>query len=653
MLTSSSASVLLARDTEDVDFADEMVVDEVEEVMQENPFTPPSPYASSTHVGPHPTVFTAQGQDSLTTGLHLPSQSIPDCRTSTLIHTAQRGGFGYGGRGGRGRGGRTDMGDKGGGFIQVLLAGVSRTVSAGCEGERVVLARQGNESDKTSTNTRETLVRAECSNEGSLGKGASVVGGPRVPSRGLACDGNLSYRDLEPDNEEAGSEEAGSKGRTSRYQGSDSGIEALACLDVGVTLHGQQQPERLNQLGEGSSSHTIDTGGQREPERKGACVDTEADESGGSSDEGIPVLSPFPDYASQWTKGPYKDCRGALVARAYIQAQTIGWNEWSEHEFRSIGSMLLCSIPDSILIDVIQGDLGTYQDSAANKALFSTGSAWIRRSFDDAPNVYAVLLVDTAGRSSLSSDACAQVIPVLRRYTELPTTDDAINEAVSIDNAFKQTGIKTERKHIRNGRHRFLWSARKGNKEGKRHARRIAIVRWFCDALEERVQKDKVLPLYYYGYAFNFQKQIIAHDEVEASSFLIQLVGSICQVLWPEKYSTVRFPIFFANSAEEAKIGDALLTLLGHGLAETGTGYVVHQPGINCASADMKERRGDEIFTMWRQCKEFRLELGYYSNARDRDLVILGRIRSNQAEIAAREQARTKEEKEKLVALKA
>jgi hypothetical protein len=365
---------------------------------------------------------------------------------------------------------------------------------------------------------------------------------------------------------------------------------------------------------------------------------TEGEEGEGASDyefvEDLPGLLPHPDYASMWCEGSYRGSRAALVARAYHHARQLGWTDVEQDNFRQIGTEILCSIPTDVLSDLIFGNIASRAIKNGNNSLFAADTRWLQQSEINAPCVYVNLLMDKNG-THIPRELMS-ILTVMRRYATVPKADDdaAINEAVAVDNAFKMTGIKAERKHIRAGRHRFLWKAGKSSKLGVRRTNRLTVLQQFCDGVtaQARLRHQPTLPLQYFGYAFNFAKRAKSHQSGEGSSFLMQPLKHICEVLWPGVYRLMAYPVFFVCDSEEAKLGEVLLTLLGHGLAETGRGMAIHQPGINNASADMRGWDGSAMNNLWASCKEFRENMGIFKAGLANELKLLQRPTEGEAQ---------------------
>jgi hypothetical protein len=357
-----------------------------------------------------------------------------------------------------------------------------------------------------------------------------------------------------------------------------------------------------------------------------------ADESESSIDE-MPQLSPTPDYISLWTTGPYRGSRAALAARAYIHARELGWTTLDAARFKQIGAMILCSMPFPILDALVRGNLARLQRLDKTR-WYSDNSDLLAQGDKEAPVVYAVLIVDKHTGKHVPRVRLAEVARVIRRYVQVATDpeDSSIDEAVLVDNAYRMPShAATEREHIWAGRHRFLWQANKKGGGGKRQVKRITIIQSFCAALENKCRENKsvTLPLQYIGYALCYSTRTPAHTRGEGSSFLLQLVRHVLQMLYPNEYDVEAYPVFFACSAEEARVGEQLLTLVGHGLAESGRGLGVHPAGINNASADLKGRSVEEADRIWRECREFRDEMGWFAHALEKEVEVLARINKN------------------------
>lgn len=110
----------------------------------------------------------------------------------------------------------------------------------------------------------------------------------------------------------------------------------------------------------------------------------------------------------------------------------------------------------------------------------------------------------------------------------------------------------------------------------------------------------------------------------------MKLVELVLQILYLNVYTVEAYPIFSACSAEGASVGEQLLTLLGHGFADSGRGLGVHPSGINTASADMLDLSAAESTRIWRACARFRKEQDVLPGNVRYDLRNLARINAAQ-----------------------
>jgi hypothetical protein len=274
---------------------------------------------------------------------------------------------------------------------------------------------------------------------------------------------------------------------------------------------------------------------------------------------------------------------------------------------------------------------------------YNDDSPLFTRGQKEAPVVYTVLKVDKTTGKHVPQVHLLALAKVLRNYTKIATnSDDAfIDEAVEIDNAFHTPAQPaTQRKHIKAGRHKFLWQASKTGSGGKRKVKRIAVLQRFC-----KKPGPATVPLHYVGYALCFNQRTPAHAKGAGSSFLLQLVRHSLQMLYPNKYGVEAYPVFYACDAQEARIGEQLITLVGHGLADSGRGLGIHPAGINNSSADLANRTLEEGKKMWDDCEAFRAELGWFDAGLEREEMSLLRIDEEEDETAKRQQ-------EQLAALK-
>jgi hypothetical protein len=392
------------------------------------------------------------------------------------------------------------------------------------------------------------------------------------------------------------------------------------------TRQADEEPERFQRV---MTELEVD---QQDVEDK--LVDSDAESS---SDE-MQELCLTPDYAQLYMDNhPYQYSRAALVARAYAHARQLGWIALEADKFRQIGTEILCSMPDLILRALVAGNLAQVQRDD-EWGCYGENSALLGRGEHEVPCVYAVFVVSSDG-GHVPQEQLRKVAEVLRRYvrTTSDPNDPCIDEAVAVDNAYRTPSVQpTQRKHIRAGRHRFLWQVNRKRTGGKRKRGPITVIEQFCKAVEHVCEQEegRTLPLHYIGYAHCFAKRTPAHAKGSGSSFLLQLVKHVLQMLYPGEYSLEAFPIFFACDAERTRIGEQLLTLVGHGLAHSGQGLGIHPAGINNASANMSHRSAEEEKKIWTACKEFREGLPWFMNGVREELAHLASIKAERDEDA-------------------
>jgi hypothetical protein len=367
-----------------------------------------------------------------------------------------------------------------------------------------------------------------------------------------------------------------------------------------------------------------------------------------SSDDEVPELRTTPDYVALWTTGPYRGCRTALAARAYIHARELGWTNLDAATFKQNAAVILCSMPTVVLNQLIKGNLAQLR---RRHNWYSESSALLARGDKEAPVVYASLLVDKETGDHVSRVRLAEVAKVLRRYVTVAAdpNDPSVDEAVSVDNAYRMPShATTRRKHIRAGRHRFLWQA-SADGVGKRKAKRIAVIQSFCDAVERNCKRytTKTLPLQYIGYALCISTRTPAHAKGEGSSFLLQLVRHVLQMLYPGQYDLESYPVFFACDAEETILGERLLTLLGHGLAASGRGLGIHSAGLNASSADMGNCSAEDVTRIWSECRAFRRYRGWFADSMKNEAEVIAHIEANQDDDYKRQAEKLKELEQK------
>ncbi|KAF2875538.1 hypothetical protein BDV95DRAFT_277582 [Massariosphaeria phaeospora] len=296
----------------------------------------------------------------------------------------------------------------------------------------------------------------------------------------------------------------------------------------------------------------------------------------------------------------------------------------------------MLSIPSPVMHELIDGNMAYAveqshagdEDEGLLKKLYAEESPWMAQASLDAPVVYAAMLVNDQGHSPTPIQ-WKQTTTWLRRYCRYPH-EPYLDRLVAIDNAFQG---KAERNDLRAGRHKFLWKHGETGQESERMPGRAKEVLLFCDVFDKALALHPPdVPLvkapYYFGYAFNYIKEHRNHLANHASSFLLQLVRHILQVLFPGRYSLRVFPICFTTSGRESKYAELVLSCVGDGLAYTGGGYGVHAPGLHNSSSEPAGWLAVDATRFWREKVAFRKEFGIYGKQRDHEMKLLkkGRI---------------------------
>jgi len=312
----------------------------------------------------------------------------------------------------------------------------------------------------------------------------------------------------------------------------------------------------------------------------------------------------------------------AAATLAHTQASNMGstvTHDIGLCEFRNLSRNILWSMPEQVLRSIVSGNLAVAAQ-AELADLFDEESEWSLEGTVDAPAIYVVILADEQGLSPRPSEL-RQVVETLRRYVSDEHRDR--DDVMTIDNALG--GGRSTRQQIEQGHQRFLHKEVDGRR--RRIRGRSDVVIQFCDALDERLHTieragwgDVPLerPLMYGGYALRYIYRVRQHDHGD-SSFLMQLVRSVCQVLFPEKFNLRPFPVCFLAVDREVTIGELLFTQLANSFSWSGGGFNVHPPGINNSSVAGK---GSDF---WNERREFRVHMYFWSDAENVEGPILKR----------------------------
>lgn len=92
----------------------------------------------------------------------------------------------------------------------------------------------------------------------------------------------------------------------------------------------------------------------------------------------------------------------------------------------------------------------------------------------------------------------------------------------------------------------------------------------------------------------------------------MQLVRHTLEYLEPGEWNMDAYPMFYACSADETKVGEQLITLLSHSLATRGEGLVIHPPGQNNATAELRDLSREAQEDHWSGWTEFRNSCVFY-----------------------------------------
>jgi hypothetical protein len=96
----------------------------------------------------------------------------------------------------------------------------------------------------------------------------------------------------------------------------------------------------------------------------------------------------------------------------------------------------------------------------------------------------------------------------------------------------------------------------------------------------------------------------------------MQLIKSVCIVLFKDQFSWEQFPICFLVHDEEIRLAELLLTYIANSFSWEGGGVNSHQPGINNSSADMSERSVADAREFWKDRVTFRQHQGFWEKSR-------------------------------------
>jgi hypothetical protein len=346
-----------------------------------------------------------------------------------------------------------------------------------------------------------------------------------------------------------------------------------------------------------------------------SSIQTDEVENDGSEDEEYGNFGPAKKY--RYDKALRAGCIvvAQLAWRHTRELQhPLAGETMHEREWKLNGRNILWSMYAPVREAIINGNLAEEflnTHRLEPLVLFDQASEWMRESRGDAPVIYLIGLVsrDNGGTSPTPSEL-RQVIRLLQQY--MSGEAKHIKRAIEVDAALAAQPRSTAA-DIKNGHQYYLCKRKAGPR--RRVATRKGEVLAFCKALEERLDSlpknaentPLEKPLQYIGYAFNYMKRMAQHMHGE-SSYLIHLVNSVCQVLFPGKYNLEPFPVCFLAANSEVRLAELLLTMLADSFATNGGGFNIHMPGLNNSSADMGAWSVADAADFWAEREKFREE---------------------------------------------
>tara|TARA_R110002003_G_scaffold207_3_gene15993 strand:+ start:8702 stop:10321 length:1620 start_codon:yes stop_codon:yes gene_type:complete len=294
-----------------------------------------------------------------------------------------------------------------------------------------------------------------------------------------------------------------------------------------------------------------------------------------------------------------------LSALAFRQAGKRQWTiaaRMGETKWRAIAVPLLCSISSALLMQLLHGQRLTESRDLRQQ------QKWDDNSRTEAPVIYARMFCDITTGQSLTNAQMRAVLHRLRLYIKTDLTDEECDLVKAVDDKALRNG-NTDRS-IRLGRRHFFGVR---NLSPEWHQRR-AIVEIFCRECEK--QMEGVVPheyfrmLYYIGYALVFSKRMEQHRSPDGqTSWFMHLFLAVCKAVHADSDAIWGFEdvvLCYCAEFDEVPAGEVLLTLLGAAWYADGTGFGIHPPGINVASAAPKDRSFEEAMALQLQWDHFR-----------------------------------------------
>jgi hypothetical protein len=301
---------------------------------------------------------------------------------------------------------------------------------------------------------------------------------------------------------------------------------------------------------------------------------------------------------------------------------------WGREKCREVGIPFLAAIPDRILQCIIQGTLASghasgdldliklYGEPAGHVSDTSFGSSsgsnnattdWLRNGQRTAPGHYIRYLVDEKGQAPTPNELL-QAVGLMRKYAE-PTPEHS-QLAQEVDSA-RDRVVRSSEANIRNGLYYFICTHRPTRKRSDVRSRAVVA---FCDAIEQRLaslpahllDQPDIRPLAYVGYTLHFSKLQQDHDE-DSTSYIMGLLQHVCCHLQLQ-YSWTIFATSWAVSADEARLGEIIVNALARGYHDTSYGVAPHPAGLNCSSADFKDKLYQDVQACWRDAMAFRVK---------------------------------------------
>jgi hypothetical protein len=227
---------------------------------------------------------------------------------------------------------------------------------------------------------------------------------------------------------------------------------------------------------------------------------------------------------------------------------------------------ILFAVHSSILIGILQGDLAKryFRDQETRSILDFLGAESAAQRVR--PGIYCNSFGTNDTGESLTVEHTMAVLDSMKLYID--GTDEMHN--IRIDDTIPRSD-STNWRYIRD-------------------AERVAQIQRFIDALRSRIrdmtkqglglQERPPSSVLEFGFGFDIENPLSAHQKHAASSYIMDLFASCCHMLFPGNYVLHQFVVFLCFDPCQSAIAEMLFRLIGNDYVSEGGDFSCHPAGL-------------------------------------------------------------------------